>query len=121
MIEDGHFKELKLLLDFIYTKRVEFRKTATLKARMATEEPAVKDSKRLYKEEVLKHSKKALQSEFGVKNIEKHAAIDLSKVVDLYDEDGMLEDINPDELVIEADQEEAKEEAQKKKRNAVKG
>jgi len=35
----------------------------------------------------------------------------LSKVVDLYDEDGMLEDINPDELVIEADQEEAKEEA----------
>ncbi len=28
MIEDGHFKELKLLLEFIYTKRVEFKKTA---------------------------------------------------------------------------------------------
>lgn len=35
----------------------------------------------------------------------------MSKVVDLYDEDGMLDDINPDELVIDADQEEAKEEA----------
>lgn len=58
MIEDGHFKELKLLLDFIYTKRVEFRKTANLKARLATEAPAIKDSKRLYKEEVLKANKK---------------------------------------------------------------
>lgn len=26
MIEDGHFKELKLLLDFIYNKRVEYKK-----------------------------------------------------------------------------------------------
>jgi ATP-dependent RNA helicase DDX24/MAK5 len=26
MIEDGHFKELKLLLNFIYTKRVEYKK-----------------------------------------------------------------------------------------------
>lgn len=28
MIEDGHFKELKLILDFIYTKRVEYKKEA---------------------------------------------------------------------------------------------
>ena len=26
MIEDGHFKEMKLLLDFVYTKRVEYKK-----------------------------------------------------------------------------------------------
>lgn len=33
MIEDGHFKELKLLLDFIYTKRVEYKKQAIAKAK----------------------------------------------------------------------------------------
>lgn len=31
MIEDGHFKELKLLLDFIYNKRVEYKKQALSK------------------------------------------------------------------------------------------
>jgi|LauGreDrversion4_2_1035121.scaffolds.fasta_scaffold147771_2 ATP-dependent RNA helicase DDX24/MAK5 len=121
MIDDGHFKELKLILDFIYTKRVDFKRTETIKAKMASEDPVVKDSKRLYKEEVLKHNKKQkLQAEFGIKNIEKHAAVDLSEVVDLYDEEGMLEEINPDELIIEADQEEEKEEKSKnpaKKRN----
>jgi hypothetical protein len=114
MIDDGHFKELKLILDFIYTKRVDFKRTETIKAKMASEDPVVKDSKRLYKEEVLKHNKKQkLQAEFGIKNIEKHAAVDLSEVVDLYDEEGMLEEINPDELIIEADQEEEKEEKSK--------
>lgn len=28
MIEDGHFQELKLILDYIYTKRVAFKKQA---------------------------------------------------------------------------------------------
>lgn len=28
MIADGHFKELKFILDHIYTKRVEFKKLA---------------------------------------------------------------------------------------------
>ena len=26
MIEDGHFKELKEILEFVYTKRVEYKK-----------------------------------------------------------------------------------------------
>jgi superfamily II DNA/RNA helicase len=33
MIEDGHFKELKFLLDFIYTKRVEYKKQAIEKSK----------------------------------------------------------------------------------------
>jgi hypothetical protein len=32
--------------------------------------------------------------------------VDLSKVVDLFDEDGMLEEITPDQLVIEVDEKE---------------
>ena len=31
MIEDGHFKELKYILDFIYTKRVDFKKSLSKK------------------------------------------------------------------------------------------
>ena len=33
MIEDGHFKEMKLLLDFIYIKRVEYKKQALEKSK----------------------------------------------------------------------------------------
>ena len=33
MIEDGHFKEMKLILDYIYSKRVEFKKLKLLKLR----------------------------------------------------------------------------------------
>ena len=57
MIEDGHFKELKLLLDFIYTKRVEYKKQALSKYKVkdyAQPEDEDADSKRKYKEEVLK-------------------------------------------------------------------
>lgn len=62
MIEDGHFKEMKLILDYIYTKRVEFKKRGLSGKPMqdGDEEPAaVKDSKRLYKEDVLKKGKDA--------------------------------------------------------------
>jgi superfamily II DNA/RNA helicase len=38
MIEDGHFKELKFLLDFIYTKRVEYKKQAIEKSKKLREE-----------------------------------------------------------------------------------
>jgi hypothetical protein len=47
-----------------------------------------------------------------LKDVEKSSKagkIDFSKVIDLYDEEGMLEEINPDDLVIEADEEEKKE------------
>jgi ATP-dependent RNA helicase DDX24/MAK5 len=52
MIEDGHFKELKLLLDFIYTKRVEYKKQGLSKYKVA-EDSDPTDTKRLYKEHVL--------------------------------------------------------------------
>ncbi len=38
MIEDGHFKELKFLLDFIYTKRVEYKKQAIEKSKKLRED-----------------------------------------------------------------------------------
>ncbi len=44
-----------------------------------------------------------------LRDIEKSKAsstVDLSNVVDLFDEDGMLEEITPDQLVIEADERE---------------
>ena len=34
------------------------------------------------------------------------SSVDLSKVVDLFDEEGMLEEISPDQLVIEVDEKE---------------
>ena len=121
MIEDGHFKELKLLLDFIYTKRVEYKKHGRIQPpKVEEEDQEVKDSKRLYKEELLKinKSKKAghLQPEFAVKSIEKSGNVDLSQVVDLYDEDGMLDEINAEDLVIEADEEEEKERLEEEKK-----
>ncbi len=45
-----------------------------------------------------------------VREIEKSkqlsSTVDLSQVVDLYDEEGMLEEITPDQLVIEVDEKE---------------
>lgn len=44
-----------------------------------------------------------------LRDIEKSKAssiVDLSNVVDLFDEDGMLEEITPDQLVIEVDEKE---------------
>lgn len=35
MIEDGHFKEMKFILDFVYSKRVETKKLKLLKQRNA--------------------------------------------------------------------------------------
>jgi hypothetical protein len=60
MIEDGHFKEMKLILDYVYSKRVEFKKrglSGQAKQDVDEEPAAVKDSKRLYKEDVLKKGK----------------------------------------------------------------
>ena len=115
MIEDGHFKELKLLLDFVYTKRVEYKKQ---KLNPPKEEEAVTDTKTLYKEQVLKQSKANNgKKDFFVKEIEKSSAVDLSQVVDLFDEEGILEEMNPENLVIEADEEEQKVKERDNKRN----
>lgn len=44
MIEDGHFKEMKYILDYVYSKRVEFKKLKILKLKNANtvEDPALK-------------------------------------------------------------------------------
>lgn len=39
MIEDGHFKEMKLILDFIYNKRVEYKKQGMAKYKVQEEKP----------------------------------------------------------------------------------
>ena len=65
-----------------------------------------------------KESGKKAKKEFGLKDIEKKAQFDLSQVVDLYDEDGMLEEIDAENLVIQHDEEERKE--KKKEKNQVK-
>jgi hypothetical protein len=55
------------------------------------------------------------KKEFGVKDIEKSKSkLDLSQVVDLYDEDGIMEEIDADNLVIEYDEKEEKKEGKKK-------
>lgn len=52
-----------------------------------------------------------------VKDIEKgKSAVDLSQVVDLFDEDGMLEEINADDLVIEVDEKEMMTKEKQKQR-----
>jgi len=33
MIEDGHFKEMKFILEYVYSKRVEFKKLRLLKSK----------------------------------------------------------------------------------------
>ena len=65
--------------------------------------------KREYKEDGLKLSKgKQSKKDFMVKEIEHSSKVDLSNVIDLYDEDGMIDEIDPDHLIIEADEEEEK-------------
>jgi ATP-dependent RNA helicase DDX24/MAK5 len=58
MIEDGHFKEMKLILDFVYNKRVEYKKQGLSKNRLPSADPALplteeQLEKRAYKERVL--------------------------------------------------------------------
>lgn len=66
------------------------------------------NGKRMYKEDVLKMSKGINNNEYLGKNMEGKGIVDLSQVVDLYDEDGIIDGIDPDNLVIEADEEEEK-------------
>ena len=56
MIEDGHFKEMKLILEYIYTKRVDFKKDKINKLK-GIEVVKEKDEKLTYKEDVLKYNK----------------------------------------------------------------
>src|SRR5688500_17551332 len=98
MIEDGHFKELHYILNYIYTKRVEFKKT---KKHTINFEEITTDKEKLkgIKDKILKERENTLTKDFVLgKNIEKFKGrnIDMSKIVDLVNEDELLEGINPD-------------------------
>ena len=55
MIEDGHFKELGFILNYIYTKRVEFKKFSMKKRNQSEEEKQELDDKQTeIKSKVLK-------------------------------------------------------------------
>jgi len=120
MIEDGHFKEMKMILDFVYNKRVEYKKQSLAKNRLpaSTDVPvpltAEQEEKRAYKERVIQHTKGTSSKEhLLLKDVEKSASkVDLSNIVDLYDEDGIMEEISPENLVI--DEEDKKKEKGKK-------
>lgn len=104
MIEDGHFKEMKFILDYIYSKRVEFKKLKLLKQKnteVDENDPVALENKK-FKEHVLDRAKKQ-NDNLVIKTIEKNKNInvDLSQVVDLYDESQMLEEINANDLIIE--------------------
>ena len=123
MIEDGHFKEMRLILDFIYTKRVEYKKQ-TMAGLSRVKAPAENNDDEETKE--LRQKKKAIlkkssnKKDFYVKDLEKAGDIDYSKVVDLVDEDGILEGMDEDDLVIENLKEETKEDKHlKRKQNKV--
>jgi hypothetical protein len=120
MIEDGHFKEMKMILDFVYNKRVEYKKQSLAKNRLpaSTDVPvpltAEQEEKRAYKERVIQRTKGTSSKEhLLLKDVEKSASkVDLSNIVDLYDEDGIMEEISPENLVI--DEEDKKKEKGKK-------
>ena len=85
------------------------------------EEPKEEDPKLMYKEDVLRYNKEQKnvigkkKGQFFVKEIEKSSNFDMSQVVDLFNEDEMIEEINPESLVIEDTEEEKKEKEKKKK------
>lgn len=57
---------------------------------------------------------------FKVKELERSSKVDLSQVVDLYDEEGMLEEIDPDNLIIEEDEQVMMAKDKKKKKEGKK-
>jgi ATP-dependent RNA helicase DDX24/MAK5 len=112
MIEDSHFKEMKMILDFVYNKRVEYKKQGINNKVKTPVDPALMteedQKKRAYKEHVIAQTK-SIKDNFVLKDLEGSGAkVDLSKIVDLYDEDGIMEEISPDNLVIEESQKKEK-------------
>jgi hypothetical protein len=113
MIEDGHFKEMNFILNYIYTNRVEIKKnklkTKSIEEAGLDRETIEENKSENYKmkEKLLKYKENDLNvSNFYMgKNLEGPNAkgIDFSKVVDLVDEDELLEGIDPMDLVVELD------------------
>lgn len=122
MIEDGHFKEMKFILDYIYQKRVEFKKMKMTKAKNTIEEGTPKQKAKLEAQTDILNMAKSKKSDFVVKNLEtkKGVKIDMNQIEDLYDEAEMLEEIDPKDLVVdEIKDEDEKEEEKKNKKKRV--
>eukprot|EP00347_Sterkiella_histriomuscorum_P007788 403347561 len=125
MIEDGHFKEMKYILDYVYSKRVEFKKLKLLREKNLNADetdPKVLEQKKM-KKDIIDRAK-SQKDNMVIKTIEtnKNIKFDMNKVVDLYDESEMLEEIDPDELIVEdghkndEEKEEGKGKGKKQKR-----
>lgn len=99
MIEDGHFKEMKYILDYVYRKRVENKKISII--RQKDQNMSSEDFKE--KEDMIQRIKAFREDDFIIKPIEvnKHINVDLSKVVDLYDEAEMLQSIDHTNFVLD--------------------
>lgn len=126
MIEDGHFKEMKLILDFIYTKRVEYKKhsiSAKSKIKVVNDNHEPTEEELQLKEKkkaILKSGKELSKRDFVVRDLETKAGFDLSQVVDLVDEEGKLEDIDEDDLIIENIKDETEEEKKARRKDRKK-
>ena len=94
MVADGHFKELKFILEHIYMKRVEFKKEALNRNKQRKEEGKKGVGNEKLGNEIVRE--KLLESGFDAKknfkvgknlvSSEALASIDQSKIVDLDDE-----------------------------------
>jgi len=108
MIADGHFKELKFILNHIYTKRVAYKREALAKAKANKgnkEQLTDKVGMEIMKEQILRGQEDALkENRFTVSsNLERGGkGFDMSKVVDLDDADD-IEDMmaGNQELVVD--------------------
>lgn len=105
MIADGHFKELKFILNHIYTKRVAFKREALAKNKANKDQVVDKVGMEIMKEQILRGQAELLtENRFTVGgNLERGGkGFDMSKVVDLDNEDD-IEDImaGNQELVVD--------------------
>ena len=104
MVADGHFKEMRDILAHIYTKRVEIK---ALQRKPKAEQEEKPTQKKVFSEAIK-------EQDFIIGNTVTKAGVDLSNVVDLYDEDQILE--GEEEFMLSDQEEEGKEKKVKKKR-----
>jgi len=120
MVADGNFKELKYILEHIYSKRVEFKKLALQrnkqrKAEGAAAQTTGKVGAEIVREKILKGGQDALREGLGnfrvgrnLESSDKLGSIDQSKIVDL-DAEGdqefmeRLDKGDGDDLVLDLD------------------
>lgn len=95
MIADGHFKELKFILNHIYSKRVEFKRESIRKNKLLKEKGENKTGEKVgmdvMRDQILHESSEILKENKNFKIshnlVLTDAKFDPSKIVDLDEED----------------------------------